>query len=255
MIDRSELHMGVFNREGLSDRLPKRIRFCDVTLREGDQTPGVRLSLADKTTLARRVRRVADEYANPVLLGAHCHNDYGCATANTLACLEEGVELFDVAVNGLGERAGNADLVQSAVLFETVYGVDTGIDCSRLVEISRTVADMTNRPVPSNRPFVGDLAYADHEGIHLEAYLHQPFAFQGFRPEIIGNRRRFLLGIFAGKASVRVKLDEMGEHVPEGRLAALADRVRNAAAETPGGLVSDDVFLKMVTEVKEETDA
>jgi isopropylmalate/homocitrate/citramalate synthase len=99
------------------------------------------------------------------------------------------------------------------------------------------------------------MTVVDHEGIHLEAYLHQPFAFQGFRPEIIGNRRKVLLGIFAGKASVRVKLDEIGEYFSESRLAALAGRVSNAAAESPDGLVSDDDFRKMVKEVKEAIDA
>lgn len=87
----------------------------------------------------------------------------------------------------------------------------------------------------------------------METYLHQPFAFQGFRPEIIGNRRRFLLVIFAGKASIRVKLNELGDDVPEDKLDVLAGMVRDAAAKTPGGLISDDDFRNMVEEVKEKT--
>ena len=101
----------------------------------------------------------------PAPLDVHCHNDFGLAVANTIAAVEAGASQVQVTVNGIGERAGNADLAQTVMVLEAILGVSTGVETRRLVETSRLVSRYTGIALPPNQPVVGENAFSHESGL------------------------------------------------------------------------------------------
>jgi isopropylmalate/homocitrate/citramalate synthase len=126
----------------------------------------------------------------PVLV--HCHNDYGMATANSLASIEGGATAVDVAVNGIGGRAGNAALEEVALALENLFGYSTGIDAHRfrqLAELTEHITGLRNSPT---KPIVGDYCFAHLPVMHIRCIAGgNPSAFEPFPPEQIGTRRTY----------------------------------------------------------------
>jgi isopropylmalate/homocitrate/citramalate synthase len=126
----------------------------------------------------------------PVLV--HCHNDYGMATANSLASIEGGATAVDVAVNGIGGRAGNAALEEVALALENLFGYSTGIDTHRfrqLAELTERITGLRNSPT---KPIVGDYCFAHLPVMHIRCIAGgNPSAFEPFPPEQIGTRRTY----------------------------------------------------------------
>ena len=104
-------------------------------------------------------------------LDVHCHNDFGLAVANTIAAVEAGVSQVQVTVNGLGERAGNADLAQTIMIMESIYGIRTGIKKERLVEISHLVSRFSGFSIPPTQPVVGENVFSHESGIHTQGVI------------------------------------------------------------------------------------
>ncbi|MBU1741364.1 MAG: 2-isopropylmalate synthase, partial [Proteobacteria bacterium] len=115
-------------------------------------------------SVAEMVRRVASATRAPISF--HGHDDFGLATANTLAAVEAGARMVQVCVNGLGERAGNAALEEVAVALKCLAGVDCGLDFSKLYAVSRLVERLSGVAVPGNKPVVGSNAFTHESGIH-----------------------------------------------------------------------------------------
>src|SRR5207249_2642400 len=107
----------------------------------------------------------------PTQLSFHGHNDFGLAVANSLAAVEEGVEVPHTCVNGLGERSGNASFEEFVLALESLYGFDTGIDVSRLYELSQLVERLSGIPVAVGKPLVGHNAFAHESGIHAHGVI------------------------------------------------------------------------------------
>ncbi|MEA3255231.1 MAG: 2-isopropylmalate synthase, partial [Candidatus Altiarchaeota archaeon] len=121
-------------------------------------------------------------------LDVHCHNDFGMAVANTLAAAEAGCNQVQVAVNGLGERAGNADLEQVAMALKLLYGIETNINTKKIYPTSKLVERLTGIRVMPNFPIVGDNAFAHESGIHVHAVLKKAETFEPIKPEMVGAR-------------------------------------------------------------------
>ncbi|MBU4406614.1 MAG: 2-isopropylmalate synthase, partial [Candidatus Altiarchaeota archaeon] len=122
-------------------------------------------------------------------LDVHCHNDFGMAVANTLAAVEAGCNQTQVAVNGLGERAGNADLEQVVMALEVLYKIKTNIKTENIYKTSKLVERLTGVRVMPNFPIVGDNAFAHESGIHVHAMLKKAETFEALKPEMVGARR------------------------------------------------------------------
>jgi isopropylmalate/homocitrate/citramalate synthase len=120
-------------------------------------------------------------------IGVHCHNDFGLVVANTVAGVLAGAQLVDVAVNGLGDRAGNAPLEEVAAALELLYGLDTSIDLSRLTELSQTFALASGRALPPNKPVTGPGVFAHVLPTHVAAIEADRRSIQPFEPELVGN--------------------------------------------------------------------
>jgi 2-isopropylmalate synthase len=164
-----------------------------------------------------------------VRVGIHCHNDTGCAVANTLAAVEAGATHVQGTINGYGERTGNADLV--AVVANLELKLDRRVlppgllaDATR---IAHAVAEVTNVPPASRQPYVGASAFAHKAGLHASAIKVDPNLYQHMDPVDVGNDMRLLVSDMAGRASIELKGRELGYDLSgdSADARALVDRV------------------------------
>jgi isopropylmalate/homocitrate/citramalate synthase len=223
-------------------------------------TVGMMTPLTFRWYLREFDRRVAPEDWS-----VHCHNDFGLATANTLTALEEGVTSPHVCVNGLGERSGNTPLEEVALCLENVYGVRTGLDLSRIYELSRLVEELSGVPVSPTKAVVGYNSFSHEAGIHTHGILAHTLTYEPVQPEVVGRQRRMILGKHTGKAALVEKLKERGLDLPDPVLVDLLQRLKASAEhrskedlesflqeyrslfEQPG--ISDEEFWKLVAEM------
>lgn len=155
----------------------------------------------------------------PVQLSWHGHNDFGMAVANSLAAVEEGVEIPHGCINGIGERAGNASLEEMIMAVEVLYGRDTGIKIEKVYEVSKRIEELTGIPLSTQKPFVGTNAYSHESGIHTHGVLKHTLTYEPIMPEMIGRKREFVFGKHTGGASVEEKLKD-------NKVAATPDQVK-----------------------------
>jgi homocitrate synthase NifV len=134
------------------------------------------------------VRRARSLVGLPV--GVHCHDDLGLVVANTLAGVLAGAEIADVAVNGLGDRAGNAPLEEVAAALALLYGIDPGVELTQLTALSQRFAEAAGRPLHASKPVTGPDVFAHVLPTHVDAIRRDPRSIQSFEPELVGNTGR-----------------------------------------------------------------
>ena len=137
-----------------------------------------------------------------VPLGIHAHNDSGMAAVNSLTALKAGAVHVQGTVNGLGERCGNADWCEMLPLMTEKMGLKHAADNSRLMKISRYVEQVSGFNVAKNKPFVGANAFSHKGGVHIDAMIKNPLAYEHMNPEKVGNTRSFSLSDQAGRAGI-----------------------------------------------------
>ncbi len=172
------------------------------------------------------ITRIVADVDCPV--DVHCHNDFGLAVANTITAVEAGASQMQVTVNGLGERAGNADLAQSVMILETIFGIRTGIDLPRLVETSRLISRYSGIGIPPIQPIVGDNAFSHESGIHSHGVIACAATFEPgiMTPEMVGHRRKLTLGKHVGRHAVRQMLQEVHMNPSDEQLDAIVEKVK-----------------------------
>jgi len=150
--------------------------------------------------------------ATGVRVGIHCHNDTGCAVANTLAAVEAGATHVQGCINGYGERTGNADLVNVVANLELKLDrrvLPPGL-LPEATRIAHAVAEVTNVPPASRQPYVGTSAFTHKAGLHASAIKVDPDLYQHMDPAGVGNDMRLLVSEMAGRASIELKGRELG---------------------------------------------
>jgi 2-isopropylmalate synthase len=156
----------------------------------------------DFIALAEVVRRVRKEFPD-ARIGIHAHNDGGYGVANSFAAVNEGAEMVQGTINGIGERVGNADLITIlANLCKKKIPTKGNIESSQLTALSRFVYELANMPPDPQQPYVGELAFAHKGGVHVDAVLKNPRLYEHIDPEAVGNRRQFLVSDLAGTAHI-----------------------------------------------------
>jgi 2-isopropylmalate synthase len=148
----------------------------------------------------------------PVKFGIHTHNDCGLAVGNSIAALHHGAVMVQGTINGYGERCGNADLTSIIPLLKLKMDCDCISDenLSKLRKLSRFVSESANMIPLNSRPFVGRSAFAHKGGVHVNAIMKTPKAYEHMDPELVGNSRRVLVSDLAGKSNVEYKAKELG---------------------------------------------
>lgn len=164
-------------------------------------------------------------------LQAHMHNDFGLATANTLAAVEGGAQHVHFTVNGLGERAGIAPIDELLLGLRFHYEIDTGCHLEQLTDLCRYVAEVSGRPIATNKPITGSAIFAHESGIHVEGVLRLPDAFEPFAPELVGAERKIVIGKHSGSASIQHVLAGEGVTASREDLADVTQAVRVEATK------------------------
>ncbi|MFW9957067.1 MAG: homoaconitate hydratase [Candidatus Odinarchaeota archaeon] len=164
------------------------------------------------------------KYKVPVAV--HCHDDFGLATANTLAAVEEGITYPQVCVNAYGERAGNAAFEEIVMALEELYGVNTGIQTEKLYQLSRLVEKNFVIPLPLHKAISGDNAFTHSSGIHSHGQLTHSMTYEPISPSKVGRRREFHLGKFVGRHFVEYLLKMGGVRATSEQARKITDRVK-----------------------------
>ncbi len=156
------------------------------------------------------VRAVRAEFPG-IRLGIHAHNDSDCAVANSIVAVEEGCDLVQGTVNGLGERCGNANLcsIIPALQIKRGYACVAPAQLARLTQLSRYIDEVANFIPNDRQPYVGQNAFAHKAGIHVSALARDPSTYEHMDASMVGNSRRILISELAGKSNVIAKSREL----------------------------------------------
>jgi isopropylmalate/homocitrate/citramalate synthase len=180
------------------------------------------------------------QYVDGAPVHFHGHNDFGLATANAVAAVRAGATWVQGTINGMGERAGNANLGETALTLRALYGVHTNLDLSRIREVSARVQALSGYELEPWKPVTGDTLFRRESGA-VAAQFHDPPAIEPYSSELVRAERAVVLGKKSGLDSIRIKVAELGLDVPEERYAGLLAQVKARGAEKRG-LVTDDEF-------------
>ena len=157
------------------------------------------------------IKRINEEVISPlkvkIPVGIHAHNDFGLAVSNTITGVIEGCQYPHTCINGYGERAGNAALEEVATILERL-GIRTGIDLTKLPELSEVCEKYFCKPLSQYKPIVGDFAFSHESGLHIAAILAHPLTYEPINPHMVGRKRKFYLGKFSGTKSVSHALQQ-----------------------------------------------
>ena len=194
--------------------------------------------------------------ADQVIFATHCHNDLGMATANALAAVGAGARQIECTINGLGERAGNTaleEVVMALKVRRDLMPYSTNIDTTKIMNLSRRVAQVSGFPVQFNKAVVGKNAFLHESGIHQDGVLKNVETFEIMRPADIGiTETNIAMGKHSGRAALRAKLSDLGYDLADNQLGdvfvrfkALADRKKE---------VYDDDLIALMSDTAANTD-
>src|SRR5437764_2953828 len=187
-----------------------------------------------------------------VVVSVHCHDDLGLAVANSLAGVQAGCRQVECAVNGIGERAGNASLEEIVMLLRTrepTMGLWTGVDSTEIARTSRLVSRLTGYQVQPNKAIVGRNAFAHEAGIHQDGVLKERRTYEIMDATTVGLRSNsIVLGKHSGRHALRKALQEMGYELDGQvlntafkRFKEIADRKKQLTAMDLEALVTDEL--------------
>ncbi|MBW9222570.1 2-isopropylmalate synthase [Methanothermococcus sp. SCGC AD-155-C09] len=193
-------------------------------------------------------KKISEKITVPV--SAHCHNDFGMATANTISAIRGGAQECHLTINGIGERAGNTSLEEVVMALHTLYDIKTNIKTEKLYEVSRVVSRLMKLPVPPNKAIVGDNAFAHEAGIHVDGLVKNTQTYEPISPEVVGNKRRIILGKHSGKAALKYKLELMEISLSREEFERVYERIKNLG--DLGKYISDVDLKAIIKEIKGE---
>jgi 2-isopropylmalate synthase len=158
------------------------------------------------------VAEVHRHVGSDAIIGIHCHDDTGCAVANSIAAVRAGARHVQGTLNGLGERTGNCNLTTVIPNLQLKLGMPCLPEgrIERLTAVSHHVAEVLNRPLNPQAPYVGASAFAHKAGLHVSAIARAKDAYEHVDPELVGNGTRFVVSEMAGRATIQMKATELG---------------------------------------------
>jgi len=173
----------------------------------------------------------------------HGHDDFGLATAAAVAAVQAGATWVQGTINGMGERAGNANLVEVALALEALYGIPTRLDLGRARELAALVRERSGYELAPWTPVTGETLFTRESGA-VASQFHDPPAIEPYSSDLVGAERRIVLGKKSGLDSIRLKAEELGLDIPAERHAELLAHVK-ALGTKERRLVTDDEFRRL----------
>ncbi len=204
------------------------------------------LGIATPEAAAFLVELARERLGPEIPIHWHGHDDFGLSTAAAVAAVQAGATWVQGTINGMGERAGNADLIEVALTLEALYGIPTRLDLARARELSRLVQERSGYALAPWKPVTGDTLFTRESGA-VAAQFHDPPAIEPYSSELVGAPRGIVLGKKSGLDSVRIKVAELGLDVPEERFGDLLAAVKLLGAEQRR-LVTDDELRSLAAE-------
>jgi isopropylmalate/homocitrate/citramalate synthase len=174
----------------------------------------------------------------------HGHDDFGLATAAAVAAVQAGATWVHGTVNGMGERAGNANLLEVALALEGLYGIPTRLDLAQARELAALVRERSGYELAPWTPLTGDNLFTRESGA-VASQFHDPPAIEPYAADVVGAERGIVLGKKSGLDSIRLKAEELGLDLAEERYAGVLSEVKALGVEQ-GRLVTDDEFRRLV---------
>jgi methanogen homocitrate synthase len=185
----------------------------------------------------------------PIPLCVHCHDDMGCATANTITAAEYGAYQLHTTVNGIGERAGNASLEEVLTAIRFKGGVDR-YDLSHLMNLSNVVSLASGIPVSKTKAIVGEHAFAHESGIHIAAIIEDSSTYEYISPALVGGERHYILGKHTGKKAIVHILSSMGHELPDDQICWILEQVKVHGEKKCS--ITHDLLLSLIHQAEEE---
>jgi len=209
------------------------------------------LGIATPEAAAFLVTEIAERLDYEIPVHWHGHDDFGLATAAAVAAVQAGATWVQGTVNGMGERAGNADLVEVALVLEALYGIPTRLRHEQARELSQLVQRLSGTPLAPWKPVTGDNLFTRESGA-VAAQFHDPPAIEPYASELVGATRGLVLGKKSGLDSIRIKLAELGLETPAEQHAELLELVKKAGTRKRG-LVTDAEFRRLVNRKRDRS--
>jgi isopropylmalate/homocitrate/citramalate synthase len=204
------------------------------------------IGVAGPEAVADLVGRTRELLGGEIPIHFHGHNDFGLATANAVAAVRAGARWIHGTLNGMGERAGNANLGEVALALRAVYGVETALDLRRARALADRVRELSGYSLEPWKPLVGENLFRRESGA-VASQFHDPPSIEPYSSELVAAERGIVLGKKSGIDSIRIKSEELGLDVPEERQRGLLEQVKKLGTDKRG-LVTDEEFRQLVSE-------
>jgi len=201
------------------------------------------LGIASPEAVADLVGRTVEWVGPDVPVHFHGHNDFGLATAAAVAAVRAGARWVHGTINGMGERAGNANLGEVALTLHALYGVESNLKLDRAREVSERVRDLSGYALEPWKPLTGETLFRRESGA-VASQFHDPPSIEPYSSELVAAERGIVLGKKSGLDSIRIKAEELGLDLPEERQADVLARVKELGTRKRG-LVTDDEFREL----------
>ncbi len=201
------------------------------------------IGIATPEAVAELVGRTKEWLGSDVPIHVHGHNDFGLATASAVAAARAGAHWIQGTINGMGERAGNANLPEIALALRGLYGVETNLRLDRVRGFSERLRALSGYSLEPYKPLVGDNLFTRESGA-VASQFHDPPAIEPYSSDLVAAERRIVLGKKSGIDSIRIKAEELGLDLDDDAQRDLLSRVKELGAEKRG-LVDDEEFRRL----------
>jgi isopropylmalate/homocitrate/citramalate synthase len=201
------------------------------------------LGIATPEGVADLVGRTREWLGPEIPIHFHGHNDFGLATAAAIAAARAGARWIQGTINGMGERAGNANLPEIALTLRGLYGVETNLRLDRVRKFSERLRELSGYVLEPYKPLVGENLFRRESGA-VASQFHDPPAIEPYSSDLVGAERRIVLGKKSGIDSIRIKAEELGLDLDDDAQRELLARVKELGAERRE-LVGDEDFRRL----------
>ena len=201
------------------------------------------LAIATPEAVTYLIGKARQWLGHDAIIHFHGHNDFGMATADAVAAVAAGASWIHGTIDGIGERAGNANLPEIALALELLYGVDTGFHFERVRQASKRLREIAGYQLEPWKPVVGETLFIRETGA-VAAQFHIPDAIEPYSSSLLDTPRNIVLGKKSGLASIKIKCEQLGLNVAEEHYPLLLSEVKKLAI-SKHRLVKDEEFKEL----------